>query len=55
MNATKTTKTTGLKVKAGVKAGGLNFNHSRPAIRVSTAIKCGACIYLRNHSRALMR
>jgi len=52
MNATKAQ---GLKVKAGIKAGGLSKyggNHSRTAVRVKSGVKAGAAIYCRNHSRA---
>jgi hypothetical protein len=51
-----TTKTQGLKVKAGIKAGAfIAPNHNRLSIRVSTGIKAGAGIYCKNHSRRLIR
>jgi hypothetical protein len=52
MNANKVQ---GLKVKAGLKAGGLRVNHSRPAaaIRVKSSIKAGDGIFLKNHSSAI--
>jgi hypothetical protein len=58
MNTTKTTTTTtaGIKVKAGVKAGGLTYNHNRvaAAVRVSSGVRAGACIFLKNHSVRLL-
>jgi hypothetical protein len=50
-----TTKNTGIKVSAGLKAGGLRPpNHNRNTLRVKTALKAGA-IYRLNHSRPLVR
>jgi hypothetical protein len=36
-----TTKNTGIKVTAGVKAGGIQGNHSRSGLRVKAGIKAG--------------
>jgi acyl-CoA reductase-like NAD-dependent aldehyde dehydrogenase len=55
-NATKGTNTmksitkSGLKMKAGVKAGGITLNHNR-ALRVKAGIKAGGITL--NHNRAL--
>jgi hypothetical protein len=47
---------TGIKVVAGIKAGGLQFNHNRSVvvIRVRSNVKAGAGIQLKNHSRRLL-
>ena len=51
----KTTKNTGIKVTANVKAGGLPFvNHSRTGLKVKSALRAGAIVY-RNHSANLLR
>ena len=50
----KANEVKGLKVKAGIKAGGLNRNHSRPVIRVRTGLKGGASIYVSNHAARLI-
>jgi hypothetical protein len=42
----------GLKVKAGITAGGVHLNHSRSALKVKAGIKAGG-IKL-NHSRRLL-
>jgi len=53
-----TTKNTGIKVNAGVKAGGVGpfsaGNHNRTALRVKAGIKAGTVIQLANHSRRLL-
>ena len=42
MTKTKTTKTNGLRVTTGVKAGGLNTaNHTRGALKVRAGVKAG--------------
>ena len=44
----------GLKVKAGVKAGGLNsVNHTRGALKVRSAVKAGGLSTI-NHNRAAL-
>jgi hypothetical protein len=43
----------GVKVAVGIKAGGLQFNHSRPALAVKSGIKAGEGILSPNHSRRL--
>lgn len=52
MNANKVQ---GLKVKAGVKAGGFTRNHNRTAsvIRVRTGLRGGTAIFCKNHSWSL--
>jgi hypothetical protein len=35
------TKSSGIKVKSSVKAGGLNMNHTRPALKVRAGVKAG--------------
>jgi hypothetical protein len=53
-----TTKNTGIKVTAGVKAGGLQGfnggNHNRSALRVKAGIKAGTAIQLANHNRRVL-
>ena len=53
---TKTTKTSGIKVTASVKAGGMNLNHSSKGLRVTAGLKAGSMTPMRpNHnSIALM-
>ena len=47
-----TKKNAGIKVTAGVKAGGYNPpNHNRSALRVKSGLKSGSGIYHLNHSR----
>ena len=49
-----TKKNTGIKVTAGVKAGGFNIpNHSRNGLKVTTGVKAGTMIQLANHNRRL--
>jgi hypothetical protein len=49
----KTTKNSGIKVNAGVKAGSLQpGNHNRNGLRVRTSLKAGS-IYRLNHNRSL--
>ena len=43
----------GLKVKAGVKAGGLNMNHTRGALKVRAGVKAGG-LWTINHSRGAL-
>jgi len=45
------TKNTGIKVNAGVKAGGLppNCNHSRGGLKVKANVKAGSLVGARNH------
>ena len=44
----------GLKVKAGVKAGGLNsVNHTRGALKVRSAVKAGGLTSV-NHTRGIL-
>jgi hypothetical protein len=45
----ETKTSSGLKVKAGVKAGGCNVNHVRPGLRVKVGIKAGE-IMQQNHN-----
>jgi len=51
-----TTKNTGIKVTASVKAGGLGAqgNHNRSGIKVRSAIKGGELIRESNHSNWLI-
>jgi hypothetical protein len=52
---TKTTKTSGIKVTANVKAGGLGTqNHNQNGLRVKAAIKAGSMIRVRNHNLRLL-
>ena len=52
---TKTTKTSGLKVTAGVKAGGLGWNnHNRTGIKIKAGIKAGSMIAVKNHNRRVL-
>jgi hypothetical protein len=52
---TKTTKTSGIKVTANVKAGGLGSqNHNQAGLRVKAAIKAGSMISVKNHSLMLL-
>jgi hypothetical protein len=45
---------TGIKVVAGIKAGGFgNLNRNRKALAVKTGIKAGEGIPFANHSRRL--
>ena len=49
----KTTKNTGIKVNAGVKAGGLvgSCNHTGRGLKVAAGLKAGSLIQGYNHSR----
>jgi hypothetical protein len=38
-----------LKVKTGVRAGGITPNHNRTVLKVATGLKAGKGIFLRNH------
>ena len=49
-----TTKNTGIKVTAGVKAGGMNTNHSGSGLKVKAGIKAGATELKPNHSAGLL-
>lgn len=52
-----TTKNTGIRVNAGVKAGGLptSANHNRGGgLKVSVRIKAGTLIQCYNHNRSLI-
>jgi hypothetical protein len=49
-----TTKNTGIKVTTGVKAGGLNTNHSASGLKVKTSIKVGATELRPNHTARLL-
>jgi hypothetical protein len=44
-----TTKNTGIKVKANVKAGGFKDNHNKTGLKVLSNLKAGG-IYKSNHS-----
>jgi hypothetical protein len=47
-------KTSGLKIKAGIKCGALGtLNHTRPGIKVKTAVTAGHAPMANNHSAAL--
>jgi hypothetical protein len=49
---TTTTKTTGLKVKTTIKAGGLpGINHNRSGLKVRSAVKAGGLPGI-NHNRS---
>ena len=53
----KTTKNSGIKVNAGVKAGGFVIsgpNHNRSALKVKAGIKAGTVIQLANHNRQML-
>jgi hypothetical protein len=46
-----TTKNTGIKVTAGVKAGSMPWaNHNAVGLKVRTAIKAGTTICWKNHN-----
>jgi hypothetical protein len=56
-----TKKNSGIKVTAGVKAGGFGpggtngpGNHNRSALRIKAGIKAGTVIQLANHNRRLL-
>jgi hypothetical protein len=50
-----TTTSKGLKVKAGVKAGGLSIaNHNRAGLKVRAGVKAGG-LSIANHNRAVVR
>lgn len=52
---TKTIKTSGIKVTANVKAGGLGLgNHNRTGLRVRSEIRAGSMISVRNHNVRLL-
>ena len=48
-----TTKNTGIKVNAGVKAGGFNGNHIRAGLKVTSSVKAGGN-WSRNHNLAVL-
>jgi hypothetical protein len=50
MKTTTTKATTGIKVNAGIKAGGLCVNHNPTAIRVKSSVRAGSGMFCRNHS-----
>ena len=51
---TTTTKTTGLKVKTTIKAGGLmRMNHNRAGLKVRSAVKAGGLMMMNHNRRAL--
>jgi hypothetical protein len=52
----KTKSSSGIKVKAGIKAGGLwLINHTRSGLKVRTGIKAaGGGIWQNNHSARLL-
>ena len=53
--AMKTNKVAGLKVKAGLKAGGLVLmNHNAKGLRVRAGIKAGSSIVGSNHNNRLI-
>ena len=49
-----TTKIAGIKVKANVKAGALNPNHSRRGLSVKAGLKAGATPMRPNHTAVLL-
>jgi hypothetical protein len=50
----KTNAKTGLKLKTGIKAGGMNAsNHNRSGIRVKASVKAGY-ITVDNHNRTML-
>ncbi|HXI60548.1 MAG TPA: hypothetical protein VNO55_31015 [Polyangia bacterium] len=49
----KTTSRSGLKIKSGVKAGGLlGMNHNRSGLKIKSGVKAGGLLGM-NHNRAL--
>ena len=51
----KTKSSSGIKVTAGIKAGGFNFNHTRSGLRVKAGIKAGGGgIWQSNHCARLL-
>jgi hypothetical protein len=49
----KANQVKGLKVKAGIKAGGFKINHTREALRVRSGLRAGTQIFCKNHNRLL--
>ena len=50
-----TKKNSGIKVNAGVKAGGYNtINHNRNGLRVRAGVKAGTMIQSANHNVRLL-
>jgi hypothetical protein len=50
-----TTKNTGIKVTAGVKAGGVPYmNHSQTGLKVKSGLRGGAPILYRNHNSRVL-
>ena len=50
---TKKQTSTTIKVKSGVRAGGLPVNHSRNGLKVRTAVKAGGLPV--NHNRGMLQ
>ena len=50
----KSSTKAGLKVKAGIKAGGLPNNHNRIGLKVRAGIRAGELIFCGNHSSQLL-
>jgi len=52
----KTKSTSGLKVKSGIKSGGMaSHNHTRSGLKVRTGIKAaGGGIFQNNHSARIL-
>jgi len=54
---TTTTKSSGIKVKASIKAGGIwqnGTNHNQSGLKVRAGVKAGAFICLKNHNGQLL-
>ncbi len=49
----KTKTISGIKVKATVKAGGLQQNHNRPGIKVRVGVRAGEILQSNHSVRAL--
>jgi hypothetical protein len=46
-------RSTGLKVTAGIRAGGFTYNHNSTALKIRSGIKAGRGIFVKNHNRTV--
>ena len=49
----RTKRTSAIKVKSGIRGGGLSFNHNRRGLKVQAGLKAGGLSF--NHNRWLLR